>query len=198
MEKKEKTEEKIENTSKKIACIGWGSLIWDAQNLLIKREWFKDGPILPIEFARQSIGGRITLVITPEAEPVKTLWALMATDDLEEAKESLRIRENTTNENIKCVEKDTQSNDETEKLIIEWLAKTELDAAIWTNLPPKYENEEKTLAEEEVITYLKGLDINKQKLAEEYIRKTPKQIDTNYRRRIEKEFGWTYIDTKNN
>jgi len=45
----------------------------------------------------------------------------------------------------------------------------------------------------DVLQYLRGLDRNKQELAEEYIRKTPKQIDTDYRRAIESELGWTYV-----
>jgi len=40
--------------TKKIACIGWGSLIWDPRDLLVQREWFKDGALLPVEFARQA------------------------------------------------------------------------------------------------------------------------------------------------
>jgi len=77
----------------KIACLGWGSLIWRPENLLIRREWFADGVILPIEFARQSKDGRLTLVITEGAKPVRALWALTATDDLATAKNSLLIRE---------------------------------------------------------------------------------------------------------
>ncbi len=81
----------------KIACLGWGSLIWNPESLLIIREWFQDGPILPIEFARQSNDGRLTLVITENAQPVRTLWALMATTDLEIAKKSLLFREKINN-----------------------------------------------------------------------------------------------------
>src|SRR5690348_5301348 len=53
----------------KIACLGWGSLVWDPRALPIQREWFKDGPFAPIEFTRKSTDGRITLVIDPSAHP---------------------------------------------------------------------------------------------------------------------------------
>ena len=41
--------------SMKIACLGWGSVIWDPRALPIQREWFKDGPFAPVEFTRQSV-----------------------------------------------------------------------------------------------------------------------------------------------
>ncbi|NOT52547.1 MAG: hypothetical protein HOP10_14855 [Chitinophagaceae bacterium] len=182
----------------KIACIGWGSLIWRPENLLIRRKWFTDGPLLRVEFARQSDNGRITLVITAEAKPVRTLWALMATENPVEAIESLRIREgigkNNTGNKILSVTKDEETTEEVKALIKNWLISLELDAAIWTNLPPRIGEEERVPTENEVILYLRSLDVNKTAFAEEYIRKTPMQIDTNYRRKIEKEFGWTHID----
>lgn len=46
-----------------IACIGWGSLIWDRRNLDVDGVWRVDGPMLPVEFARQSGDGRVTLVL---------------------------------------------------------------------------------------------------------------------------------------
>lgn len=156
----------------KIACLGWGSLIWKPENLLIIREWFQDGPLLPIEFARQSNDGRLTLVITETAQPIRTLWALMATSDLEIAKKSLLIREkineNKLNTFIGCIKSDEETTDETKLIIKEWAIKLDLDAVIWTNLPPKFNNtnnQEPSI--EEAIEYLNALDIHKRTTAEE-------------------------------
>jgi hypothetical protein len=46
-----------------IACIGRCSLIWDVRNLDVDGNW-RDGPLLPVEFARQSSNRRITLVLS--------------------------------------------------------------------------------------------------------------------------------------
>jgi hypothetical protein len=172
----------------KIACIGWGSLIRCPGELPIKGKWQTDGPLLPVEFARQSDNGRITLVITRGAKPVQTLWILLDSPNIDEAKEALRKREETTLLNIKSMKKgDPLNSDEVEKPISEWLnSKPELDAVIWTGLPPK-------LPTKGVIEYLHGLENGTLIAAETYIRNTPKQIDTEYRRAIEKEFGWTAI-----
>jgi len=81
----------------KIAVLGWGSLIWNPKNLKIKNSWFKDGPYLPVEFARISNDERLTLVLHPNAEKVQVLWAYMDLDDLDEAIENLTNRERTIN-----------------------------------------------------------------------------------------------------
>src|SRR5713226_8708880 len=78
-----------------IACLGWGSLVWDTRSLPIHREWFRDGPLLPVEFAHFSDNcqGRVTLVITPDSPRVRVLWALMSLADLDLAKKKLADRE---------------------------------------------------------------------------------------------------------
>lgn len=182
----------------KIACIGWGSLIWQPKSLLIRREWFKDGPFLPVEFARQSKDGRLTLVITEKAKPVRTLWALMATDNIDMAKNSLLVREGIPNKNIessigsiKCTE-ETENN--IELTIKEWAIRQGVDAVIWTNLSAKFQGTERREPNmDEAIAYLKSLDVYTKSIAEEYIRKTPQQIDTDFRRKFETEFGWTFV-----
>ena len=181
----------------KIACLGWGSLIWRTENLLIRREWYTDGPFLGVEFVRQSMDGRLTLVISDNAKPVRSLWALMATDDLIVAKESLRVRESIPVRNlatsISSVTIDEETTEELKLTIKNWAISLKLDAVIWTSLPPKFkgiDGREPLL--EEAVSYVKSLDVNTWQIAEEYVRRTPKQIDTDFRRKFEMEFGWTH------
>lgn len=179
----------------KIACLGWGSLIWNTGSLLIQNEWFEDGAILPIEFTRQSDNGRMTLIIDKDALPVRTLWALMATDNLDVAKESLKERENIENDDlIHFVEVSDETEDEIKQIVIDWLKSKNLDAAIWTGLSLNRRIHKERPSKDAVIQHLRDLPYNTKKVAEEYIRKAPKQIDTEYRRAIEAEFGWTFTE----
>src|SRR5262245_52831310 len=76
-----------------IACLGWGSLIWDPQELPVKEPWHADGPLIRVEFLRKSSRGRITLVFDPEASEVPSRWAVMNPSEIEVAVEALRARE---------------------------------------------------------------------------------------------------------
>ena len=184
-----------------IACLGWGSLVWDPRELPVRREWFADGPLLPIEFARKSGGDRVTLVLLDKARVVRSLWALMSVSELQLAKEALADREGMTgNDKTKDIgywSMDQQSTGVAVEQIAEWANRVGIEAAIWTDLPPKNlgnKNEYHSDLANKVIGHLRSLSHEKRQNAEQYVRRTPRQIDTEVRRTIERELGWLPMD----
>jgi len=179
----------------KIACLGWGSLIWDPRELPIRRYWFDDGPLAQIEFTRKSSDERITLVIDSKAEPVRLLWAQMLPMTLQGAKEALRDREGLRE--VKGWEAKIKGWSATEKApslipgLADWARAHEIEAVVWTSLSPKFDDKDRPTIED-VVAHLKSLNGTMRENAERYIRRAPLQIDTEYRRRIEAELGWTY------
>src|SRR5690606_32265392 len=119
----------------KIACIGWGSLIWRPEGLPTHDKWFEDGPILPIEFTRHSSDDRITLIIDEQAKPIRILSNLIATSILDEAIEALKQREGANKiDVIHYVTADTEQTTGIKNEVLKWLKTMNLDAAIWTGL----------------------------------------------------------------
>ena len=174
-----------------IACLGWGSLIWEPRDLPTRGSgWFEDGPPVRVEFARQSEDDRITLVMVPCGPRVESLWVLMDTECLEVAGEALRTREKTARRRIGRWSRGEHSPDSIPELA-EWADERNLDHVVWTALPPRFNGQNGTMpAPEEVVKHLRELSGNARKRAEQYIRKAPPQIDTPYRRRIEEELHW--------
>lgn len=184
----------------KIAILGWGSLIWSPQNLKFDKTigWQSDGPILPIEFARISNDGRLTLVITKNGTKVQTLHAISTYKTLEEAILDLAIREGSGKKSIgyynKIQNKFHNNTFKHGQELKEWVDKSDIDAVIWTDLAEKWSVKLcANICPDNRIDYLKSLKGNKSVRAEEYIRKTPIQIKTKYRDLIEKELKWLPI-----
>lgn len=180
----------------RIACLGWGSLIWNPGALPIQRRWFSDGPLIHVEFARQSGNGRITLVLEPSAPPVRSLWALMDTVEIDNAREALRKREGMSKRRAPEI-KGWASGDPAPELILDlpaWAESKSLEGVIWTALPPSFGGtENQTPSADDVVEYLKGLTGTVRDDAEKYIRRAPRQIDTPYRRRVEAALGWACL-----
>ncbi|GIW90647.1 MAG: hypothetical protein KatS3mg109_1079 [Pirellulaceae bacterium] len=180
----------------RIAVIGWGSLIWDPRKLRIRDGWKDDGPWLPIEFARISQRDRLTLVMHPGVKLQQTYWAISEFADLNSVRENLKTREGTVLQYIHSVTRNDISEDKIRDAIIKWLIAHKMDAAVWTGLPSNFrEKRGVEFSVDEAVRYLRELvDSRRHKNAEGYIRRTPRRIRTEVRKRAEKEFGWLPSD----
>lgn len=189
-----------------IAILGWGSLVWQPKELKYDKSfgWETDGPILPIEFARISKDGRLTLVITSNGTKVPTLYTLSDYKTTDEAVLDLAVREGSGRKSIGWYDK-SKNEFSPEKIackdeIREWIKDRDFDAVIWTNLGEnwKIKNDNgqvtKEIIPDERINYLRELKGPISKSAEQYIRKAPKQINTTYRKKIEEELEWFPIE----
>lgn len=175
----------------KIAIIAWGSLIWNAETLDYDRElgWSSSGPILPVEFARISKNGRLTLVITENGTLVQTFYAISSYADLRSAVANIKDREGTIEKYIGCFIKSDNTVFPKDfpyaENISKWSRNLEIDAVIWTNLPEKWQD-----VTDDRIDYLKNLPAEKKADAKKYIINTPKEITTKLRSEIEKKLEW--------
>jgi hypothetical protein len=154
---------------------------------------------LPIEFARISADGRLTLVIHPGSEEQTTYWALSEYRDIEGATQDLKEREGCSRERIAWMRTDDASGEDAIKVKIkEWLRnKIDVDAAVWTNLRSNWRD--KTCQEfnaENAVRYLEEVERRQQEAAEllkrtrGYVRNAPEQIQTQVRQRIRQRTGW--------
>jgi hypothetical protein len=180
-----------------IACLGWGSLVWDPRTLPIRRKkWFTDGPLVRVEFLRQSSDGRLTIVLDDGSPPVRALWTIMDANDLAQARGQLQTREGCPRlDGIGSWPGDDAKGPASIVDLPKWAADRGLSGVVWTALAPRFrETAGAKPTAEEVIAYLKSLRGTQRDEAERYIRRAPRQIDTPYRRLIEAELQWTPLN----
>jgi hypothetical protein len=143
----------------------------------------------------------MTLVIDSEAQPVRVLWSLLSLHVPADAAGALRERDGVSHKNApKRIATWTAAQPGTfpySGAIGAWAQRLGLDAVVWTALDFKHPDTTNAQRPDcpTVVEYLRGLRYERQRLAEEYVRRTPPQIDTDYRRAIEKELGWTPIQS---
>jgi len=129
---------------------------------------------------------------------------LSSLDSIEKAKENLATREGIKKEKIEMHlgvwDRDKHSADKEEDQILRaidmWAINLNLDAVVWTNLKPKSpDKKERFPSFGELREHLsKKCSYEERSNAENYIRRTPRQIDTPYRRRFEIEYGWSPVE----
>ena len=175
----------------KIACLAWGPLVRDPQGLPVQA-WRRDGPPMKLEFARLSDEGWISLVLVPSADRAQCLWAPMTVDCITQAREALAVREGIDPEAIErdvgYWSRESDTGFLQTRVVGAWATQKELDAVVWNALPPR-----QVPTPEHAVTALRSLSGEALRHAEETIRRTHRQIDTPYRRRIEQELSWTPV-----
>lgn len=176
-----------------IVCLGWGSLIWSPRSLPAG-EWHRNGPRLPIEFARIASDKRLTLVINPGSPLIEVLWTQMTVPSLENAIAALGEREGCSRESIGFWSNARSSGHAHTGEVADWAREKRVEAVVWTALRPGTPGQRGApLSSTQVLDHLAGLLGPERERAEEYIRKAPRQTSTPYRSQIERRFGWTPI-----
>ncbi len=189
----------------RIGCLAWGSLLWDPRTLPLAAAFLPDGPLLPIEFSRVALDGRVTLVIDPRAKATLTFWAPLSVESLASGIGALAQREGVTPERIGAwigVQTRTglegcagESPEPARAAITEWLATKPLDAVIWTALPARMPDGRFERPDWPVLVdHLERLEGAARARAEQYIRRAPERLRTPNRLRFEAVFGWSPRD----
>lgn len=172
----------------RIACIGWGSLIPEPGDLPCATGWEANGPDLPVEFARESEDGRLTLVLVQGSRHSTTLWCQLATENMEDAVRALQQRERTPSDRPIGRWPDATGRYPFGSEIGRWAEKRKLDGVVWTALKPGFRanrDEKVTLAA--AIAHLQRLDRAALARAARYIRQAPTQVQTEFRAALEGE-----------
>lgn len=186
----------------RIAVIGWGSLIWDLDDLAprVSGDWLMGGgPRLPLEFSRISPKRLMSLVVVTDPDhgaPCETHAIASIRDDIHAASADLQARERARRPDqigAVCLRTGlTRASDpRTGALVTEWCAAIGATGAVWTDLPRNFaEVTGQPFDVTSGIAYLRGLPEAQLAAAVEYITLAPTGTATPLRGALEGEDWW--------
>jgi hypothetical protein len=123
----------------------------------------------------------------------------MALEHVDAAAKALAAREGVLDKNVGKHIGRWSRGDASPECVIElasWAKSRGIQTVIWCALPPKFKGKEhKVPSSSEVVAHLSQLVGPTLDVAEEYVRRTPAQIDTRYRGEIEASLGWSFRTT---
>ncbi|WP_070885710.1 hypothetical protein M1D96_16890 [Pseudomonas sp. D1-3] len=171
-------------------------MIWKPGVLPVEARWRRDGPDLPIDFARESDGGELATVICSTAPVTRVMWSLMRSDSMACARELLRQREKIPSSQPWSVGSVAQGTLDPQlphaRSIAAWARAQGLDGVVWTALPPRFQGENGRIPSiEEALQYLQALPEQRRRHAEHYVCATPRFVATALRETLERQLGWT-------
>jgi len=184
----------------RIAIIGWGSLLWDLDDLAphVTGGWDKrGGPRLPMEFSRISPKRRMGLVVALDpamGRPCATHAIRSVRGDPQEARADLAHRERAAIERIGWARADGAAEGRLPAVtdaVVEWCRAAGMDAAVWTDLEPNFATVAGVpFSVAAGIDWLRGLEGASLGEAHRYIRNAPASTRTPLRRALARDPWW--------
>ena len=181
--------------TKPIYILGYGSLIWDLDDLApkISSEWRMGiGPQFPLEFTRISPKRKqaLALVIDEAGDPCPSHAIQSIRTTVAEAADDLAARERTVLDHIGWVDLANETHRSNyggvADLVMEWCRAEDAAGAVWTDLNGNFDD----FTVERGIAYLKSLTGESLAAAEEYINCAPMATDTPLRRALAADPWW--------
>ena len=185
----------------KIAVIGFGSLLWDLDDLApkVSGEWkMYEGPILPLEFSLVSRKRHYALALVIDYEdgaPCPTCVIDSVRSEIGAAIVDLANRERMEPTNIGFVDRNTGAShshrEETRNTFWNWIEDSTYDGAVWTDGERNFEaltgRAFSLKTAQDHLRSLQGISLEE---ARRYIRNAPARVETPLRRALEGAPWW--------
>jgi hypothetical protein len=192
----------IGDLSGRIAVIGWGSLLWDLDDLApqVDGHWLTEaGPALPLEFSRISPKRLMSLVVVIDpdhGDPCPSHAIASRRRSVADAAADLAQRERASLDFIgrhDAASGETRASDlRIGALFAQWCAQTGASGAVWTDLPANFRQAAGApFSVAAGLDYLRGLARPSLAEAKRYIDSAPTQTDTPLRRALAADPWWT-------
>lgn len=183
------------------AIVGWGSLIWDIENLAphVRGDWeIGAGPALPMEFTRISPKRKLGLVVCLDAVHgigCATHAIMSVRDEIGSVVGDLARRERAPAHHIGAVCLTSgHANGASPEIVAgvrEWCLTQGWAGAVWTDLPSNFTDHlGEAFTVPRAIAYLRGLTGDSLDEAVRYIEHAPAATDTPLRRALAKDEWW--------
>ena len=190
----------------KIAVIGFGSLLWDLDDLApkVSGEWkMYEGPVLPLEFSLISRKRHYALALVidyGDGAPCPTCVIDSVRSEIGAAIVDLANRERMEPTNIGFVDRNTGEShshrEETRNTFWNWIEDSNYDGAVWTDGERNFEaltgRAFSLQTAQDHLRSLQGISLEE---ARRYIRNAPARVETPLRRALEGA-PWWHHDSK--
>ena len=185
----------------KIAVIGFGSLLWDLDDLApkVSGEWkMYEGPILPLEFSLVSRKRHYALALVidyGDGAPCPTCVIDSVRSKIGAAIVDLANRERMDPTNIGFVDRNTGEShshrEETRNTLWNWIEDSNYDGAVWTDGERNFEAlTGRAFSLQTAQDHLRSLQGMSLEEARRYIRNAPSRVETPLRRALENSPWW--------